>query len=846
MFASKHIVTTQFYSKSLICQSVPVKLLPNIRFLDILICPYISIVVIISVTAQSVQYPRMQTWRRWESDYESYRDAYYRASMESNLYTMQKLAEEAALVDLKGELTNLENQQAAIIRAISENLQEESALKDINNQIKSKKEEIAAQESKVAATDQRLSEIQNTLSGINKSLAWDAKDKNGNDIYFTPEELQILKKYIIEDSVQDSSFVAATTATYSNKDSSTSLHDIQLRVKDSRIDSVDDNGNPTGSITGGTLDVGSLSAEIIRATVSFRSDKSFVFTASLSKGTIGEAEFDSGNLTVIGNYKTKSESASALSFKVYDGTLYFTKNTTAYEQHMVEWELYEYGKQVLEKKSSPAYEFSIDSGNFLAAEDFVSFKNELELGKRVYLKLGDAEVLKPYVVAVRINYEDASDFSLDFSSTYSTFNRQFSLATLLEQSVSLGKTLNAKSGVYEQFVSSGANGAVKNFMDSALDIAKNMVLSTGQQAIEFGDAGIRVRKWKTDDSGNQTTAYEPEEIWIVDNMIAFTDDNWNTAKMAIGKIFDSNLKNPDGTKGGTIYGIAAPYLVGTILAGRNLFIDTENGCFRVDESGVTLDSLNMNIVDSGGGGLTFDASKGLKHTVKDGGKTYEAGFSASNSNGENYGLYFKVDGDKKLYFDVDKPELVVDGDIWARDIFFGEQRESILTTNSIGKNAIGADYLDLRGIVVKDGGGKERVTINGNNGMMTIKNGKIRMENYGQIIEIDPDEGLVFTSDNKERVRMDITNGNVILGENASITAPYVIGGEISGGVFRATGLGYKNEPAYYIQNGDVKCGYISFDDSGMVVVVYHAARQQILKEFIVGWVAFRFYYIKH
>ncbi len=297
----------------------------------------------------------------------------------------------------------------------------------------------------------------------------------------------------------------------------------------------------------------------------------------LGNGKNLDGDFESGRLTLIGdydNYKyTEADDpenpSGTLSYDIKDCTLYFTKNVTAYEKYSIEQELYEYGKQVLDEKSKPTYTFSIDSGNFLYDKDFTSFKNALQLGKRVYLRLGDDDnVITPYVTGVEWDFEDPSSFTLEFSDTYTSSDKSFKLAKLLEQSVSMGKKLDLKGGAYNSFVNSGASTFVKRFMDSALDLAKNRVLSSGNQAIEFGDAGIRVRQWSDDTH----TSYDDEQLWIVDNMIAFTKDNWATSNMAIGKIFDENIIGTNGTKGATAYGIAAPYLVGTVLAGRNASI----------------------------------------------------------------------------------------------------------------------------------------------------------------------------------------------------------------------------------------------------------------------------------
>lgn len=536
----------------------------------------------------------IEKWRNWENDCELQQKHYFNTTMEYNLQVARLVTEQSALTDLKGELTSFENIQATIIQGIAQNLKDQDDLDDVNADIKAMKKKISAKESLIESINKDIEELLSSLSNVNSMLSMDK--------YFTDKELSILQKYFIEDSLQDESFVAASAATYDNEDISNEINGAELSLDDGDIElSYDGDSKTMYTISGGTLSISSLSADVVKATVEFNDDDTFVFTSYLNEGTVGEAQFESGCITAIGSYRIISNKSSHLSFMIYDGTLYFTKNTTDYEQHAIEEELYEYGKQVLDEKAEPTYSFSIESGNFLAIDDFTSFKNELTMGKRVYLRIDEQKPITPYVIAISIDFEKKEDFTLEFSSTYSSSDRSFKLAQLLEQSVSMGKTLNAKSGVYSEFVNSGASTRVKTFMDSALDIAKNTVMSSGNQAIEFGDAGIRVRKW----ADTSHTSYSDEQIWIVDNVIAFTTDNWATSNMAIGKIYDENIMNADGTKGGFAYGIAAPYLVGTILAGENLIIDTNNGAFKVDESGVYIDSLKFYITH---GGESYDTT----------------------------------------------------------------------------------------------------------------------------------------------------------------------------------------------------------------------------------------------
>lgn len=661
-------------------------------------------------------------WKRWEQACESYQSIYYNTTMEYNLKTACKLAKQAALVDLKGELTTLENEQAVIVQAVSQKIETKYTLSEIKEKIYDKKEEIADMEAQISDIDDEMTELFETLSNINSMLAMDRCAEDGTYVYFSPEEISILQKYFIEDSIQDETFVAATAATYENEDISNSVNSVELNITDSDIETISDsNGKILRTISGGTLTIGSLTANIIKATIELNNDDTFVMTTYLDNGVVGETSFSSGSVSLIGEYKIIVSNNNKLSFMIYDGTLYFTKNTTDYEQHEIEWELYEYGKQVLKEKSVPTYDFTVDCGNFLSMDDFIAFKNSLTLGKRLYLDLDNKEgVLTPYVVTVKIDYEDSSYFEMEFSSTYTTSDKQFALAKLLEQSVSMGKKLNVKSNVYNEFVNSGASTRVKSFMESALDVAKNTVLSSGNQAIEFGDAGIRVRKW-TDD---KHTSYDDEQIWIVDNMIAFTTDNWSTASMAIGKIYDANLgtyipatSEYDPEKiyyyrvgdrepytyvhyiysedtwnisypslyyksGGYSYGIAAPYLVGTIIAGENLTIDTKNGAFRVDESGVYIDSLKFYITHNGSSydttlGEEFEALQAATDKV------------ANDMNDAIQEINEEIARTVTTYYQEKMPNDAHEGDLWYTT---GTSHEYMFRNIKEGDSVKGFDY----------------------------------------------------------------------------------------------------------------------------------------------------------
>lgn len=489
----------------------------------------------------------------------------------------------------------------------------------------------------------------------------------GGYIYFTPDELTILRRYFIEDTIQDNSFVASNVSTYDDTSMNIDVNNTVFTITNGIVTQP---SNTSYQVRGGTVNFGTLSGEVTYAYLSMDAEYKFTFAVSLGQGRVGEATFGNGNLVLCGTYTSvtavDTTPGGSLSLSISSGKMNFSQDANEYQRHQVEWELLQYGESVLHEKASPTYYFSVECANFLNLDDFWLFKSQLEFGKKVYLNLGDG-IYNPYVIAFHMTYEDASSCTISFSDSYTSFDRSFSLAKLLEQSVSMGKALSYKSGQYSAFVNSGASSQVKEFIDSALDIAKNAVLSTDSQDITIDDTGIRLRKYKKDGSGNYVVdptgarTHEPEEIWMTDSSILFTDDNWATAKMAIGKIYrqglvaykpttdtaQNNAKTYYVNQYGTVwdpsiygawstdlyeiddqgtdgfgYGIIADYLIGKMIVGQNMIIECPdpNGntmLFKVDGSGATINNGTLKI-ENATNVISLDPTDGFKITQKNG------------------------------------------------------------------------------------------------------------------------------------------------------------------------------------------------------------------------------------
>ena len=546
----------------------------------------------------------------WKDTYKNYQQQYYNLSVEYALQVMRKTTEQAALVELEYEMTSLENQQAVIIQAIASNLEQQSSLDAINEQIDSKQSEINAKKAEIGNIETDAAAVYAQLVEINRLTKFES--------FFTRDEYLQLDRYIKDDAVSESSFVVQTTDSYTDEDAGNKISNKTVSIAGASISKVTNaQEKDIYDIKGGRVTGDFIDAEIISAAFEKSTDDSFVMTAYLGAGTTGDTKFPKGCFSITGKVSAVSHDlavdneapdmmvGSALSIGVASGYLYFTRNTSEYEKRAVAWDLFEYGNEILTKISQPAYTFSITSSNFLGIEEFVKFKNKLRHGEKIYVGISEDETLAPICIGLKFEFDSPDSLTLEFSDTYVSSDSSFLLADLLEQSVSMGKSVDLNKYSYSAFMDSGASTKVKDFMTTALDVSKNAIMSSKEQAISWGDSGIRLRKWKDE----AHTEYEPKQVWLNNNSILMTSNNWATAELAIGNFYDENL--------GNCWGIVAPNIVGTLLAGSNLVIESAKqdggvAVFKVDAEGCTLHNSNFSVTsDSTNTHILIDPAHGF-------------------------------------------------------------------------------------------------------------------------------------------------------------------------------------------------------------------------------------------
>lgn len=533
-------------------------------------------------------------YNAWVDLVEQNSEAFYNYSVQYSILVGQELAEEAKLADLQGDLTSMENIRAVVIQGIAAGIRTQADLNAANANIAAKEREIEAKQAEINAIKADKDEAMAAMQTIRDACAWDA--------YFTLDERKQMDFYMFDNEISEPTFVASDTQAYLDG-SGLSISSGTFRITDAEVATTQSaSGSVFHHMTGGQVSFGTtLSGYVVSGVAEQKPNGKVLCSLYLSSPVYQGETYQSACITLSGTGSASGTDTSVTINVTGSSYLYFTLNASEYEKRSVSWDLYQYGKELLRKLACPSYQFSIDSANFLALDQFMLFKNELELGQAVYTEVKHGKILQPICTGVSVDFDDIKNLSLTFSDTYTANDGPTKLVDLISNSVSLGKTLAAGKYTYASFTDSGASTELRAFIESALDTAKNAIISSSGQAITWDGAGFRLRKY----TNSSQTAYDPEQIWMNNNSILMTDDSWATAKMAIGKFVDTNFvssSNPTGT----CWGIVAPMVVGTLLAGERLVIESQKksggtAVFRMDEDGCRLYNTDFAISKTAGG-----------------------------------------------------------------------------------------------------------------------------------------------------------------------------------------------------------------------------------------------------
>lgn len=256
------------------------------------------------------------------------------------------------------------------------------------------------------------------------------------------------------------------------------------------------------------------------------------------------------------------ELSDYISEGTYNDEFITTTDSMTYSEVFTQMKtLYDRALSTLKKLSVPMQKFSVDTENFLFVKEFKQWSDQLETGCLINVELEENDVAELFLSTITFNLYDRR-LDLTFGNRYNKFDPKSLFDDVLGDVQSSANSIEyIKDALYP--ITSGEFNSFRETLANSRTLAKDAALSSVNQDVVIDDTGYTGREVLDDGS------FDPRQIKITGRTIVFTDDSWQTAKVAIGEIvFDEDTK---------VYGINAEAIIGELILGGNLQIKNSDG-----------------------------------------------------------------------------------------------------------------------------------------------------------------------------------------------------------------------------------------------------------------------------
>lgn len=329
-------------------------------------------------------------------------------------------------------------------------------------------------------------------------------------------------------------------------------------------------------------------------------------------------------------------------------------------------EFIQIARKELVKSSNGEKSITAPLYNLLTMKEFQPLVDYFELGNWIRIRV-DGQLYRMRLIGYTINFDDLQNIEVEFSTITKINDVTSDIQSILSSAQSMATNFGyvSKQAKKGQVANDTLNSVVQDGLNSGLIQIKN----NPECELLITKNGLLGRSW--DDI---TGTYSPKQIKIINNIIAFTADNWKTTSQVIGeheyKVYNPEINDIETHVG---YGVTAEFFTSEYITGKTIvggqiyssnykkteigsdgtYIDLENGIIvggliqssnysnsEENPTGTLIDLINgeiiggiiqssnysneegfeegtyLNLLDGslslGGGGLTYTKEDGLK------------------------------------------------------------------------------------------------------------------------------------------------------------------------------------------------------------------------------------------
>ena len=269
-------------------------------------------------------------------------------------------------------------------------------------------------------------------------------------------------------------------------------------------------------------------------------------------------------------------------------------NTTESELFSMEKQLFDVAWKDLSKKCRPQYQYSSTLSNVLTIPQFKGFLKYFQLGNFIRMATDYDTIIKLRLISFTVDYNDTSKIDVTFSDAIRVHDIYEDASSIQAQANSAAMSFKFNKNQYDKSVNQ--SNFVEEMRKYGLDVANIPVKNQHQS---WDETGMWFRQWN-----EQKNDFDPEQIKIINNQIVFSDDGFQSTKMAIGKI-------PIDKNGNTVYAVNAEAILGKLFLGEYLTLQNNSGTYKFDDAGFIAKSGNNSVrIQPNQSGELFSIYKG--------------------------------------------------------------------------------------------------------------------------------------------------------------------------------------------------------------------------------------------
>ena len=302
-----------------------------------------------------------------------------------------------------------------------------------------------------------------------------------------------------------------------------------------------------------------------------------------------------------------------------DEYMLVTESMTCPQRFEKAKELMNRAKSQLVKISSGKKTYSVDTRSFLFNKHFKYFSEQLCAGAIIYVETKKDIMEQLHLTGIDINFDDKSA-TLTLGNKYDRSD----LKALYDEALGQNSKSFSELKYVTELVNKNAQQLTNfdSYIKSISTLTLNHVLTAEDESFEINNRGIwgRIRQYeegvpKVDGNGNPL--FDPEQIKLIHNGLYLTENNWETASTALGKIVVDTDEND---KPVYKYGLIGDVVIGNLFLGKELHLfggtktQTKNGT----EYSISLDQHGLTIVNDGtSAGIVIKDKQGNKKFYAD-------------------------------------------------------------------------------------------------------------------------------------------------------------------------------------------------------------------------------------